>query len=136
MESLNYNQKQILLPNSVKKYGFFLSTISILTVVSFKIIETSRFDVDVISFKTLSKLAIIIGLSLIIFSKDKQEDELTDLLRLKSMAWAFIYYIIYTSFFSLSDLIFHGTSQLNATNTLISMQLIYLMRYYLSKLSR
>jgi hypothetical protein len=89
-----------LLPNYFKKIGLSLIIITIISVV---IIKVFHFD-DLVNKKILGTIVIdllTIFCCMIIFSRDKIEDEMTILIRLKEFAGTFIFSV---SFFILMNI--------------------------------
>ena len=78
------------LPNTFKKVGIIVLTLSILTLIGFRFIEGES---EIL--RDLVKKGVLVGLLLISISKDKEEDELTIKLRGQSYVKAFVFGVFY-----------------------------------------
>lgn len=85
--------------------------------------------------------AIILGLLILAWSKDKVEDEMTISLRLKAMSLAFIFGVLYTVFmplleYSFATLYDETLVVFSSQQLILTMLIFYLIIYYLQKLRR
>ncbi len=84
-----------LLPRSFKIVGYLIPLLVIAVLIIIKFIDptiTKGND----AAKNISLTLLAIGLLIVILSKDKNEDERIDRLRMKAISWAFIFGIMYT----------------------------------------
>lgn len=97
MEKQQHHQTQLrLLPNYFKKIGIGLFLLAVLFVFYLRIYKKEIFEQDAHSAAALFFFDIIIvGFLLLAFAKDKIEDELLILIRLQSIAYAFIFGVLY-----------------------------------------
>ena len=80
----------LMLPNYFKKVGIAVIALTVLAVV---VIKLSGLQLSVRQLElapTMMLNFIIVGLLFITLSRDKEEDEMTLVLRWKAMAWAFL----------------------------------------------
>ena len=116
-----------LLPRIFKLIGLSIFILPIITLAVFKFTNIEN-DYSFIS-KPILQSVIILGLTLIIFSKDKMEDERNNLLRLQAFAFSFIIVIVQ---FVISPFL-----QINYTNVAFSIVLqmcfVYLIYFTFSK---
>ena len=116
-----------LLPRIFKLIGLSIFILPIITLAVFKFTNIEN-AYSLIS-KPILQSVMILGLTLIIFSKDKMEDERNNLLRLQAFAFSFIIIIVQ---FLISPLL-----QINYTNVAFSMVLqmcfVYLIYFTFSK---
>jgi uncharacterized membrane protein len=121
-----------LLPNYFKKIGLSLIIITIISVV---IIKVFHFD-DSVNKKILGTIVIdllTIFCCMIIFSRDKIEDEMTILIRLKEFAGTFIFSV---SFFILMNIMAIFTDEnpkiFSAAQLILTMCFSHLFFHYLN----
>lgn len=84
-----FNQFQF--PSYIKQIGFGLLIFSFIVLFSIPI-----FSLENVILKSISKNGILFSMLLIVMSKDKIEDEMTNQLRLQSYKLAFLAGVIYT----------------------------------------
>jgi len=87
-------------------------------------------------FKTCSINAFFLGLLFIAWSKDKVEDELTFVIRLKSMAFEFIGTICYVIITPIINFLFNLDDDLTVQSVVFLLLIEYLMMYYWQKRHR
>ena len=118
-----------LLPVHFKKVAFGIIILSVLFIV-LTISKVIPVDKDIV--KTISKTGFLVALLLLALTKNKIEDELTSLIRLKAFASSFVLgvtIVVAEPFFSL---LFGEAfvSDKGVTELLTTMFLIYFMRFY------
>lgn len=88
-------------------------------------------------FKIFSLNAFILGLLFVAWSKDKTEDEMTVAIRMKAMAWAFGWAVLYVIVKPIVDLVFKAPIQdFTGQEVVMSMLFVYLIIYYFQKIGR
>jgi hypothetical protein len=133
---MNKTQNELrLLPRYFSKisFGMILATICfVLLTVS----ETITFDKEIA--KTISKSLFLISLLIIALTKNKIEDELTIVIRLKALAASFIWGVLVVIIDSLINLISDGSflSNKGVTELLLSMFLFYFLMVFIYKRNR
>ena len=136
MENKLNNKEAILLPFFFKKIGLLIMASAIFTGIDYKIANTNLAQPND-TMKILTMNGLILGLFLIAWSRDKIEDELTIQIRLKAIAWAFSWGVIYVIITPLIDIIFQDPIQsLSAHQLILSMLIVYIIMYYMQKRNR
>ena len=79
-----------LLPKIYKRVGVLIAFLSLITLITIKLISHSILNEYKDVLQPFSQSLIIVGLLLIILSKEKTEDEFVDNCRLKAFAFAFL----------------------------------------------
>ena len=80
------------LPNSYKKIGISLVAVCILFLISRKL-----FDLEISeTIRFISKRVVLVGLLIVVISKEKVEDEMIQSLRGRAFTMAFIFGVIFT----------------------------------------
>lgn len=88
-------------------------------------------------FRVFTLNAFILGLLFFAWSKDKVEDEMTVVIRLKAMAWTFSWAVLYVIIEPIVFLLFKDPIQdLTGQQVVMSMLFVYLIMYYLQKKGR
>jgi hypothetical protein len=132
-----YNKPLQLLPNYFKKIGAGILIITFIVMLSFKFAHVNFAVYTKEIIKTCTKDLILLSLSFIAFSKDKIEDELTMLIRIKAIVSAFVFCITY---FIVGDIISLITREPMDTATsfsfILQALLIYLFTYSTAKFFR
>ena len=82
-----------LFPNKFKKIGFVVIILSFLIPTVWRLIKGSGLP-HAETIKTLVKVFSFIGFIMIVFSKEKIEDEFVNLCRLRAGAWSFFTVIV------------------------------------------
>ncbi len=126
-----------LLPNKYKLWGAIIAATAILPaiIVHQAGIHLSPTGKELLKATTFG--IFIIGLSLIAWAKDKVEDELTFLIRIKSMAYTFIGAIFYAAFMPFANaLVGNGVIEMSSYQLAFTMLLVYLLMYYRQKRRR
>lgn len=129
-------QKELkLLPNYFKKIGIAFGCVDILIIILSiaKIIEA-----DEELLKSISGSILLIAFLLIALAKDKIEDELTIIIRLRALAGAFIYGVVILIVDPFINLLFEGAfySDKGATSLLNGMFVFYFIMVFIMKKSR
>jgi len=130
-----FNKPLNLLPNYFKKIGLGFILASVVFVVSIKVSGIHLSAEIKAMMKTIFWDILILGMLFIGFSKEKDEDELTMLIRMKALASAFVYVVIFKivdDIFSLFD----QASNENIHGYFFQMMFWYFFVYYAAKLSR
>ncbi len=125
--SINYNT---LLPFQFKLVGF----ICLMLIVTFAALVRfgNVFD-EIIQPNMLRsglQSSILVGLFLIASSRERVEDELAGLIRLKSFEWAFRWGVLYTV---VDALLSEKPSELTGFSLIFSMLIVYLLVFYSKK---
>jgi len=130
-----FNKPLNLLPNYFKKIGLGFILASVVFVVSVKISGIHLTAEKKEMMKTIFWDILIIGMLFIAFSKEKDEDELTMLIRMKALASAFVYIVIFkivSDVFGIIDQEIIG----NMNGYFFQMMVWYFFVYYSAKLLR
>jgi hypothetical protein len=127
-----FNKPLNLLPNYFKKIGLGFILATVVFFISVKILGIHFTAEKKEMMKTILSDAFLLGMVIVAFSKDKDEDELTMLIRMKALGSAVVFVVI----FKIVNDIFHLTSQ--APNETINgyffqMMVWYFFVYYSSK---
>lgn len=130
-----FNKPLKLLPNYFKKIGLGFVLISIVFIVSVKISGIHITAEIKEMMKTVFWDILILGMLFIAFSKEKDEDELTMLIRMKALASAFVYVVIFKIVNDVFSL-FNQASDENMHGYFFQMMFWYFFVYYAAKLSR
>jgi hypothetical protein len=121
-----------LLPNYFKKIGLSLFLITIITVV---ILKTFHFD-DLFNKKILGTIVIdllTIFCCMIIFSRNKIEDEMSFLIRLKEFAGTFIFSVSFFILMNIMDIFTRENPKIfSAAQLILTMCLTHLFFHYLN----
>lgn len=137
MERKQRSNEAGLFPNYFKKIGIALMVLGFVPAIVVKTvnIELVQSQKDVLRMVTLNSF--ILGLFFVAWSKDKIEDEMTVLIKLKSLAFAFSWGVIYVIIKPITDLLFENPIEgLSAQSLLMSMLFVYLFMYFLQKQGR
>ena len=120
-----------LFPRWVKYLGLTWTILSLILSVVFSLVLKDNFTFDDKNY--IGILSADFGLLLICFSKDKIEDEMTNMIRLKSFYSSVILGFSVIIFFDILEIILGGTS-LTESFSFISMILsLYLITFYTTK---
>jgi len=128
-----FNKPLNLLPNYFKKIGLGFILVSVVFVVSVKISGIHLTAENKEMMKTIFWDILIIGMLFIAFSKEKDEDELNMLIRLKALASAFFYIVILKIVNDVFNLIGHEDFN-NYNSYFFQMMVWYFFVYYSAKL--
>jgi len=130
-----FNKPLNLLPNYFKKIGLGFILASVVFVVSVKISGIHLTVEKKEMMKTIFWDILIIGMLFIAFSKEKDEDELTMLIRMKALASAFVYIVIFKIVSDVFGIIDHELIE-NMNGYFFQMMMWYFFVYYSAKLLR
>ncbi len=137
MENEKFNKQPKLLSVKFKKIGIGVIVLSILPGLIIKSMHIVLMQSQRELFKSLSYSGFLMGLLIIVLSRDKEEDELTIYLRLTAMLDMFVFAVIYVIIKPLIVLMFQTTFIDIAGQQLVTLMLIgYLVSYYLKKYNR
>ena len=130
-----FNKPLNLLPNYFKKIGLGFILASVVFVVSVKISGIHPTAEKKEMMKTISRDVVLLGMMLIAFSKEKDEDELTMLIRMKALASAFVYIVIFKIVSDVFGIIDQELIE-NMNGYFFQMMIWYFFVYYSAKLLR
>jgi hypothetical protein len=138
MENQQKHQPQLrLLPNYFKKIGigFFLFTLIVvkLLFIYLKELNPLWFENYHDLLRTISFNIGIIGLFLFAFAKDKIEDELTLLIRLQSIAYAFTFIVLFVVVKSTCDIFRGQISEVDGRLIITLLLVVYISTFILRK---
>ncbi|NLC92457.1 MAG: hypothetical protein GX677_03180 [Treponema sp.] len=124
-----------LFPNYFKKIAFGLLAFSILILVLNKN-SILGFDKELI--KELLKVGILVSLSMLALTKDKEEDELTIKIRMNSYASSFLFGVIFYIVQPFMNLLFGKPFlfDMDAFQLIITMLFVYFLSFFSSKKNR
>jgi hypothetical protein len=131
------NQYLKLLPNFSKKIG--ISCIVAMVALCIASVIFNWFESDkMMILGEVTKVITLLSLLVIILSKDKVEDELVALLRLKALVFAFFSGVLYSITLPISNYLFTGvyTQFIDANTILIFMLIIYFLMFFYLKRKR
>ncbi len=126
--------KQRGIPNYFKKIGLAVIVMVVAAVVLLKTWnpEAAQHTKDLFNVFTMNVL--IIGLLLIALAKDKVEDEMISSIKIKTMAFAFIFGVLIVIIRPIIDLISNDPiTGLTGQEVVVQMLVVYLIVYYLQK---
>lgn len=137
MENEKFNKQPKLLSVKFKKIGIGVIVLSILPGLIIKSMHIVLMQSQRELFKSLSYSGFLIGLLIIVLSRDKEEDELTIYLRLTAMLDMFVFAVIYVIIKPLIVLMFQTTFIDITGQQLVTLMLVgYLISYYLKRYNR
>jgi hypothetical protein len=133
-----YRNLQPLLPRAFKWVGIsflIFPTLLLLSSKWFTSVELIHNNLDVIKILILDFF--ILGLLIVAFSKDKVEDELTLIIRLKAIAFSFIVTIVCVVLQPVFDALWRDPlSEPSGYKIIIGMLFLYLLSFYYYKRMR
>ena len=130
-----FNKPLNLLPNYFKKIGLGFILASVVFVVSVKIFGIHLTAEKKEMMKTISRDVVLLGMMFLAFSKEKDEDELTMLIRMKALASAFVYIVIFKIVSDVFGIIDQELIE-NMNGYFFQMMIWYFFIYYSAKLLR
>lgn len=137
MENEKFNKQPKLLSVKFKKIGIGVIVLSILPGLIIKSMHIVLMQSQRELFKSLSYSGFLMGLIIIVLSRDKEEDELTIYLRLTAMLDMFVFAVIYVIIKPLIVLMFQTTFIDITGQQLVTLMLVgYLISYYLKRYNR
>jgi hypothetical protein len=123
-----------LLPNYFRWIGLIITLLPILFLIIARSLNNELFQAHKETIKIFSINVFILGLLFIVLTKDKIEDEMTMLLRLRAMAFIFIVAVIYVITQPLIDWIWNDTfSILNSRHLVVIMLISYIIYFFILK---
>ncbi len=126
--------KQHGIPNYFKKIGLAVMVLAFLLGVLAKTgtIEMAQHPKDL--FKLFTKNSFLLGLLLIALAKDKVEDEMISAIKLRTMAFAFVFGVLIVIIRPIVDLISKDPiTGVTGQEVVLQMLCVYLIVYYLQK---
>lgn len=137
MKNEKEKKELYLFPFYFKKIGFVVLLFVIIAVILIKLMHIEFLHTKKDLYRIISLNAIILGLSFIVLSKDKIEDEMTNLIRLKSMYAAFLWILINVILNPFLNLLFKDPIDfVNGQTLVLNMLIFYLVIYNIQKISR
>lgn len=126
-----------LLPSKFKFIGIALILGVIIFAILYKFVLATNTTATSGSFKIFMTNGIILGLLMLVCSRDKEEDEMTIAIRLQAMSWSFLWGALYIIIMPFIDMLFQDPiKQLSAQQLVMSMLFVYLIMYYTKKRNR
>jgi glucose uptake protein GlcU len=137
MENVNYTKEPVLLPGYFKMIGIGIMILAFAVAISFKSMNIALGIEQKELLRELTMNAFILGLLFLVTSRDKVEDELTLLIRLKSMSWTFVWAVFLVIVTPIIDLLFDDAIEpLSGQQVVGSMLCGYLIMYNWQKRNR
>jgi glucose uptake protein GlcU len=137
MENINYTKEPVLLPGYFKMIGIAVMILAFAVAISFKSMNVALGIEQKELLRELTMNAFILGLLFLVTSRDKVEDELTLLIRLKSMSWTFVWAVFLVIVTPIIDLLFDDAIEpLSGQQVVGSMLCGYLIMYNWQKRNR
>lgn len=130
----NGTPKKHGIPTYFKKIGLAVVVLAFLSglIVKSLDVELAQHGKDL--FRVITLNAFILGLLLIALAKDKIEDEMIGALKLRTMAFAFVFGVLIVVITPIVDLISNDPiSEMSGHRVVLSMLGVYLVVYYLGK---
>lgn len=123
-----------LLPTSFKTVGM---VVMVLAIASLVLVKVMHVQIDSPAKELLRILTVdlfLVGLLSIAFARDRMEDEMTTELRIRSMASAFLFAVIFVMVMPIISLVAGDPIEdMKGQQVIMTMLIIYLLRYYTSK---
>jgi hypothetical protein len=137
MENVNYTKEPVLLPGYFKMIGIGIMILAFAVAISFKSMNVEMGMDQKELLRELTMNGFILGLLFLASSRDKVEDELTLLIRLKSMSWTFVWAVFLVIVTPIIDLLFDDAIEpLSGQQVVGSMLCGYLIMYNWQKRNR
>jgi membrane protease YdiL (CAAX protease family) len=137
MENTHNISQRILLPRYFRVVGLGSVLIAFAVMLLYKLSSTELLLENTEVLKELTMNLIILGLFFIAWSKDKVEDELTLLVRLRAVAWAFGFSVLNVIFNPIVSLLIGSKAEMiSGQQAMLTMILAFLIMYYIQKKSR
>ena len=131
-----YNSPIRLLPVFFKKVGLVLALLTIAIPIVLKLTSIEALLSNKELLKIIVRCLFIIGLTLIGFSKDKIEDEMTMIIRMKAIIMSFIYGLVFAITSPLLAYFTDVSTHDEASSIFIQMLIMYLIWYNILKYFR
>jgi hypothetical protein len=137
MENVKYTKEPVLLPGYFKMIGLAVMILACIVAISFKSMNVAVGIEQKELLRELTMNAFILGLLFLASSRDRVEDELTILIRLKSMSWTFVWAVFLVIVTPIVDLLFDDAiDPLSGQRVVGSMLCGYLIMYNWQKRNR
>lgn len=137
MENVNYTKEPVMLPRYFKMIGLAVMILAFAVAISFKSLNVEMGIDQKEMLRELTMNGFILGLLFLVTSRDKVEDELTLLIRLKSMSWTFVWAVFLVIVTPIIDLLFDDAIEpLSGQQVVGSMLCGYLIMYNWQKRNR
>ena len=137
MENIKYTKEPVLLPGYFKIIGTGIMILAFAVAISFKSMNVAMGIEQKELLRELTMNAFILGLLFLASSRDKVEDELILLIRLKSMSWTFVWAVFLVIVTPIIDLLFDDAIEpLSGQQVVGSMLCGYLIMYNWQKRNR
>ena len=137
MENKLNKSQSGLFSNFYKKVGIGIMILAFIPAIVFKILNIEFVQTQKLIFKMITMNSFILGLFIVAWSRDKIEDEMTIFIRLKAIAFAFIWGVIMVIIKPLMDLAFQDPIENYSGQYIIgSMLFVYIIMYYYMKKKR
>jgi hypothetical protein len=137
MENVNYTKEPVLLPGYFKMIGIGIMILAFAVAISFKSMNVEMGMDQKELLRELTMNGFILGLLFLASARDKVEDELTLLIRLKSMSWTFVWAVFLVIVTPIIDLLFDDAIEpLSGQQVVGSMLCGYLIMYNWQKRNR
>lgn len=134
MENKQNKTKAILLPIYFKKIGLAVMIAAVVPAIIIKSMQVEMLQSQKDLFRIFTLNAFILGLLFVALAKDKIEDEMTVAIRLKAMAFAFSWSVLYVIVQPFVEVVFKDPVQdSTGQQVVLSMLFVYLIIYYLQK---
>ena len=126
-----------LLPTRFKIWGVIIIIAAIIPAIIIHQTDSHLSPAGKDLLKAITFGIFTVGLSFIAWAKDKIEDELTFLIRLKAMAYSFGLAVFYAAFQPFANaLVGNGVAEMSSYQLVFTMLLAYLFMYYVQKWRR
>lgn len=123
-----------LLPTSFKTVGMVVMVLAIASPVLVKVMHVQIDSPAKELLRILTVDLFLVGLLCIAFARDRMEDEMTTELRIRSMASAFLFAVIFVMVMPIISLVAGDPIEdMKGQQVIMTMLIIYLLRYYTSK---
>lgn len=137
MENKKDKKDIALLPNRFKIIGIVIMILAFVPAIIIKSMNIKLIQSHKELFKVMTLNVFILGLFFIAISKDKIEDEMTFIIRLKSMALTFSFTVLSVIIKPIVDLLFKNPpSDLTGQQIVMNMLFVYMIIYYVQKRGR
>ena len=137
MESKKYKKAPVLLPMYFKSIGLAVMILAIVSAIIINALSVEMVQSQKEVFRVFTLNAFILGLLFIAWSKDKIEDEMTVIIRLKAMAWTFTSAVLCVIIVPVIDLLLKNPiANISGRQIVMSMLFFYLLIYYFQKRGR
>ncbi len=128
-----------LFPNYFKKIGITLMLVGLIPAGIISQVDLTLVKVipkDVVKLITIDLF--LLGLLFVAWAKDKVEDEMTMLMRLKAIEWTFMWAVLFVIIEPIFNRIFQSDvlENMNGKALVVCMLVVYLTQYYYQKKAR